>query len=66
VKIGRKLMTRTEAGALGGRGKKASRNTRGFSVGESDTAAYIRARLERDGKTELLAQVEHGEICDRS
>jgi hypothetical protein len=24
--------------------------------------AYIRARLERDGKTELLAQVDRGEI----
>jgi hypothetical protein len=32
------------------------------SLGENTNAAYIRARLERDGKTELLAQVERGEI----
>jgi hypothetical protein len=43
-----------------GRGKKTSRDTRG--LGESDTAAYIRGRLERDGHTDLLARVERGEV----
>jgi hypothetical protein len=36
------------------------RNTR--LIGASDNAAYIRARLERDGKPELLAKIDRGEI----
>jgi hypothetical protein len=35
-----------------------SRITRIVSAGKSDNAAYIRARLERDGHTELLAKIE--------
>jgi hypothetical protein len=39
-----------------------SRNTRIDSLGQSDTAAYVCGRLESEGRTELLAQVERGEI----
>lgn len=44
-----------------GRGKKTASNTSGLSLGKRCNAAYIRARLERDGHTELLAKVERGE-----
>jgi hypothetical protein len=39
---------------------EGSRITR--SLGTSDTVARVRARLKRDGKADLLAQVERGEI----
>jgi hypothetical protein len=39
-----------------------ARNTRLKPLGASDTAARVRARLERDGKTELLTKVDRGEI----
>jgi hypothetical protein len=54
-----KLMTRSEAGKLGGRGKKASRD-RGM-VSKSDTAEYVLARLRRDDP-ELAERVERGEL----
>jgi hypothetical protein len=44
------------------RAKNKSRNTRIESLGESQTVARIRARLERDGLTEDLARIERGEI----
>jgi hypothetical protein len=45
-------------------GKNESDNVRIVSLGEEggNSAAYIRARLKRDGKTELLGKVERGEI----
>jgi hypothetical protein len=49
-----------------GRRGKAKRpdDIRSLSLGDKGGTGrdYIRARLERDGKTELLAQVERGEI----
>jgi hypothetical protein len=44
------------------KGKNGPCVTRAVSLGENTNAAYIRARLERDGQTELLAQVASGEI----
>jgi hypothetical protein len=44
--VRRELMTRQEAGALGGRGNKASNNVTSFRRGNE--AAYLRARLRRD------------------
>lgn len=43
-----------------GRGHKTSRNTRG--LGASDTRGYVLARLQRDGHSELIAQVYAGEL----
>jgi len=37
-------------------------NADNVSFGHGNQAAYIRARLERDGKTELLAKIACGEI----
>jgi hypothetical protein len=55
---------RATAGAPEGN-KNASKqnnsgNTRIESLGKANNAAYIRARLERDGHTSLLRQIEHG------
>ena len=53
-----------------GRPKKGeginSSNTRISPLGKKCDAAYIRARLERDGKSELLAQIDRGEISARA
>jgi len=52
--------------AKAGRPKKGDENNSGNAriklVGRDNDAAYIRARLERDGKTELLARVDAGQI----
>jgi hypothetical protein len=60
VTVGKALLAEN-----GQRGKaKSSDNVRPFSLGKQagNGVAYIRARLERDGKTDLLAQVERGEM----
>ncbi len=52
---GRKMMSQSEAGKLGGRGKKAIDNIKSFKGGTSST--YLRARLERD-HPEILESLE--------
>ncbi|NCC04989.1 MAG: hypothetical protein EOM37_13330 [Proteobacteria bacterium] len=62
VKGGRKLMSRSEAGALGGRGNKASDNVTSFDRG--NRSDYILARLERD-RPDILNEFHQGVLVAR-
>lgn len=55
AEVERKILTHQEAGALGGRGKKASVNNNSFKPNErgSTNKSYLLARLERDHKSIL-------------
>ena len=50
------------------KGRYLSKESNGdhITFGRGTQAAYIRARLERDGKTELLGKIEQGEISAHS
>jgi hypothetical protein len=56
--IERRLMTRSEAGKLGGRGKKAPCDRKGLSYGTVD---YWKAKLRAED-SDLAARVEQGEL----
>jgi hypothetical protein len=43
-----------------------SRNTRLKPLGASDTAARVRARLKRDGRTDLVAKIDRGELSSHA